>query len=236
MTDSTEESISSSEQDDGWLMGWCCCGGGTESRHTRDSAQLELLQLPASDASTGTLASSRPGTPSGLVSQSAFRLSANYDPQREYVQHFGRESDALAGSQSDRTVSIRTEANCELVRQASETLESAVTHRATGQRVTPREIARQFVIYETAIHLEADPEKRGRLILEYEQYKSALDLNNLDDRQKALYFTEDARNEKLEPVKRLDYYRKAVQYTNDERGKTALRNEYHQFCESLKTL
>lgn len=211
-----------------WLAGWCCCGHTDDDDSRASDTRLELLQ-PEADASAGTLTSSRPGTPSGLVSRTPFRLSVNYDAQREYVTHFGRDSDA-GGSQS---LSIRTEANRDLVRQASETLEQAVTHR--GQKVTPREIARQFVIYETAIHLEADPQKRGSLITEYEEYKSALDMHNQDDRQKAHYYTEDARNEKLEPAKRIEYYRKAVQYTNDATQKSLLRNEYTQFCESLKS-
>lgn len=222
-----EEDVSSGEES--WLSRTCrcwCCYGRRQSV-SESTVQFTLLPLPLSDGES----TSRATTPT-LVSMAPFVLSATYNAENEYIQHFGRDSDdAMTTSMSVRP--SRTAQSDQLIQETKEQLEYAVTHREKT-RITPREIARKFQLYQTAIHLEGDPEKRRQLIHDYEQFKSALDRDNLDDQRNAQFYTENARNEKNEPAKRLEYYRKAVQYTNNVDAKSELRNEYYLYCTSLQ--
>ena len=229
-----------SDEEDEPRTRWCCCCGGDYAPVSNDTPEPSLsvtmavtertLNLPPLPSDADATQSSRPGTPSILVSPSTFSLPEDYDPQREYVRHYL--VDGYTPVYSTGSLVMRQDSfHSKVLIQHRAVLQEAMGERA---QVSPRDVRNALSRLALQIRVETDLEKRQGLITEYEAYKNELDRDNPEDAEKARFSLNDARNTRLDPGERLGFYRNAVRYTNETSEKEKLRLEYVAFCERLK--
>lgn len=143
------------------------------------------------------------------------------DPDLSYYRHF----DTL-----DHCISSTT-SNCHL-----STLDSDRQTLLSGDEegIKIRKCLRR---YQYSIRSVNDLNVKKQLVEEYETFKSKYDADNHDDAEKAKYYLIDARNEENQnhsDKKRIEFYQKAIAFTNDPEQKKVIRNEYRDFCYNIQ--
>ncbi len=151
-------------------------------------------------------------------------LSEQFDEDADYIQDF----DVLGWHTKERMPLVGVSASVleEMVHNSEETLRSL--------DLTPRDITQNLERLSTAIRMTSDPVKKARYIKSYEVFKFDHDEDNTNDKEKARYALEDARNRLNKPFTRLNNYKVAIKFTNNIKEKENLRAEYKQYCLSLK--
>jgi len=105
---------------------------------------------------------------------------------------------------------------------------------ASVDDLTPREIVQSLNRYTVGIRQVEDLERKKAYIELYEQRKSNFDRENPDDKVKAEFYLQNARNLQTAPLDRIEYYQTAIKYTNHLVMKEQLWVEYRAYCATLK--
>ena len=100
--------------------------------------------------------------------------------------------------------------------------------------VEARELNRAFNLLRMAIAQTAQVSaERERLVRAYEKQRAVHSLDDQVQNQSALWWLEEARNERQPPQDRVLYYQKSLYYTHRPSEKQTIRREYDEYCATL---
>lgn len=156
-------------------------------------------------------------------------LNSSFDPDEAYCinfEHLGTHT----LSTNKLAHGIIASHHIEIIIEEHETI---LTNSGIDE-LTPREVSRSLSKYENSIRLIDDLEKKKGYIDRYEMHKSNHDRENPDDRMKAEFYLENARNPRTDSHDRIEYFQTAIKFTNNLVTKERIRSEYKEYCFSLQ--
>lgn len=159
------------------------------------------------------------------TSMSQFTLDESYDPEVDFVRHYNRKEVQSVKSLNKPVLPLESIDN--IRRDALELF-------ADKKSLTPRELSRGLDKYEVILLHEQNFERKAQFIKEYQEYKEELDGSNMDDFEQATSFLKAARSRQYTLQQRLEFYQKALIYTNKKENREPIQEEYNQFCLTLK--
>lgn len=151
-------------------------------------------------------------------------LDSQFDPDDDYIKNFDR-----LGWHSDSVAPVDA-----FSASAVEKLALESEQALSGTELTPREITHNLQRFNSAIRMTSDTEKKASYIKLYELRKFDHDEDNNDDREKARYAIDDARDKNLNPLDRIRHYQTAIRFTNNVSAKEEIRGEYRRYCFTLQ--
>ena len=151
-------------------------------------------------------------------------LDSQFDPDDDYIKNFdqlGWHVDSMKPIEGFST---------SLVEKLAQDSEQALS----STELTPREITHNLHRFSSAIRMTSDNERKANYIRLYELRKFDHDEDNKDDKEKALFALEDARNKAHKSMDRIRHYQTAIKFTNNVTAKEEVRAEYRRYCSSLQ--
>lgn len=204
---------------------WPCCIGSDDENSFGDSVSLEEQKPRADDhkVSRGSTSIeyaliSVPQEENEVIES----VESVIDPDEAYIKNF--ESLGAYNQLDDRKHIIRPDKVEEMVTEAESILTSA-----SLTELTPRDVVQGLNAYTRSISLTEDLETKARYIQRYEEHKNDLDQDNKDERDKAEFYLQNARNMRTPSQDRIQYYQTAIKFTNNMIKKEEIRAEYRLY-------
>ena len=207
---------------------WPCCNNVHDENSFNESDSLEEQSLTTrareeegkscSEVAYAQIVASQEETELTPISESIV------DPDEAYIKNFDalgsyRRRDGVKPGDMDPH-------NIETLLSEAESILTSVSLTET----TPREVmTRAFNGYSLSIRLTDDLEKKAHYIHRYEERKSEFDVDNTEEREKAQFYLENARNSRTPATDRIQYYQTAIKFTNNLTLKEEIRTEYREY-------
>lgn len=162
--------------------------------------------------------------PNGLGNHSATLC----DPETAYYNHF----DTLDTVRTESKLSLSDAYSPDKLDEERKLLSSEGGETEYNRKSIKRSLTR----YQYTIVATKDFKVKKTLIEEYELYKSKFDADNEEDAMRAKLYHDNAINNGYSnsPGKRIEYFQKAIAYTNNLTLKSEIKHEYKRYCYSLK--
>jgi hypothetical protein len=201
---------------------WPCCHNLDDESSFTDTDSLEEQRFiptkSSSEVSYTQIAPLKEETEEMPFSESVA------DPDEEYIKKFEnlgsyrRLADIKPGD-------IKPQ-NIETLLSEAESILTSVS----STELTPRElVTRAFNSYSLSIRLTDDLDKKADYIHRYEERKDEFDQDNMEEKDKAQFYLENARNPRTPAQDRIEYYQTAIKFTNTLTLKEEIRTEYREY-------